>query len=291
VYLFPLSDGNVIRNNTITNSTLEGIHGENLRDMTSIDSNVVLNHAGDGIHIEYSHNVTLRNNTVAHNGGNGISFTHSLETRVSGNRVESNRLNGTFIISGARDVFTGNTFVLNGGHGLVMLYSRDPDLKGIQIDDFTTGEFLNRVSDNTCVGNGRGGITFQEVSATVKGNVLRFNGYGIWSMASAARITGNQASRNTVGILLSSTETSAVSGNEASGNEFGIRLEGRSLGNDISFNNASLNRQYGYFLGPDTKDNLVRENLGTGNSLSCISDSGSNLVTVSRECRGGEGIP
>ena len=290
VNLFPLSDGNVIRNNTITNSTSEGIHGENLRDKTVIDSNLILNHGGDGIHIEYSWNVSLRNNTIAYNGGNGITFNYSQETLLSGNRVESNRLNGTFVTSGARDVISRNTFALNGESGLAMMLSRDPDLKGIQIDAYTPSEFLNQVSDNTCAGNGRAGITLQEISATVQGNVLQFNGYGIWTMASAARIADNRASRNMIGILLSGTEESAVFGNEASENEYGIRLEGRSFENVVSTNNASLNRQYGYLLGEDTKDNVLRDNLGTGNNLSCIEDKGNNLITVTRDCRTGEGI-
>ncbi|MDD1655713.1 MAG: right-handed parallel beta-helix repeat-containing protein [Methanomicrobiales archaeon] len=291
VYLLPLSDGNVIRNNTITNSSGEGIHGENLRDKTVIDSNLILNHAGDGIHIEYSRNVSLRNNTVAYNGRNGVTLNYSLETRLAGNRVESNREDGVSIFSGLRDIIRGNTFSLNGNNGLSLMHSQDPDLLGIQIEEYTPSEFLNRVSNNTCAGNGRAGITLREVSAIVSGNDLRFNGYGIWVLASAARITDNHASRNHVGILLTSTESNALWWNEALGNEYGFWLEGRSRYNVLSTNNASLNRQYGYLLGPDTEDNVLRENLGAENSIACIADEGKNQVVVTRDCRTGEVIP
>jgi parallel beta-helix repeat protein len=290
VYLPPLSDGNDIRNNTITNSSMEGIHGENLRDKTVIESNLILNHGGDGIHIEYSRNVSLRNNTVAYNGRNGITLNYSHETRLAGNRVESNRAHGAFIFSGAREDISGNTFSLNGDSGLSMMDSRDPDLTGVQIEEFVPSEYLSRVRNNTCAGNGRAGITLREISAIVSGNDLRFNGFGIWALASAARITENHASRNRVGILLTSCESNALWWNEAVSNDYGIQLEGRSRLNVLSTNNASVNRQYGYFLGPDTEDNVLRENLGAGNTLSCIADSGKNLVIPTRDCRAGEEI-
>ena len=286
VNLLPLADGNVIRNNTISNSS-EGIHGENLRDKTIIDSNLILNHRGDGVHIEYSWNVSLRNNTIAMNGRNGITFNYSHETRLEGNQVESNGLDGTFITSGARDIIDGNTFSLNGNHGLMMMLSQDPELRGDQIEEYTPSEYLNRVRNNTCAGNGRAGITLREITASVGGNVLQFNGYGIWAMGSAARIAENRASRNYIGIILTSTERNVLWGNEAAGNEYGIYVEGRSLENVISTNNASMNRQYGIYLGPDTKGNILRENLEAGNTISCIADSGNNVVTTN-DCRTAE---
>jgi nitrous oxidase accessory protein len=286
VYLFPLADGNVIRNNTITNSSREGIHGENLRDKTIIDSNLILNHGGDGVHVEYSWNVSLRNNTIAYNERNGVTFNYSHETRVEGNRVESNGMDGTFISSGARDIIDGNTFSLNGNNGLFMMLSQDPELRGDQIEEYSQSEYLNLVRDNTCAGNGRAGITLREITASVWGNVLQFNGYGIQAMGSAARIAGNRASRNYIGIVLTSTERNVLSGNEAAWNEYGIYVEGRSLENVISTNNASMNGQYGIYLGPDTVHNVLRDNVGTGNTISCIAGFlRNNTVIPTDECR------
>ena len=290
VNLLPPADGNLIRNNTITNSSADGIRGENLRDKTLIDSNLIANHGIDGVHIEYSWNVSFRNNTIAFNRGNGITVNYSHKTTLTGNRVESNHLDGTFISSGARDIVDGNTFSLNGNNGLTMMRSQDPDLTGEMIDNYTQSEYLNRVRDNTCAGNGRAGIAIREITVSVGGNDLRFNGYGIWSMGAAARIAGNRASRNHVGILLSSTEHSMVWGNEAGENEYGIQLEGRSLMNVISTNNASVNRQYGISLGADTEGNVIRDNLEFGNAIACISDAGKNMVTAN-DCRRGEEEP
>jgi parallel beta-helix repeat protein len=284
VNLFPQSNGNVIRNNTITNCTLQGIHGENLHGSTTIDSNLILNQAGDGVHIEYSWNVSLRNNTIAWNGGNGITLNYTQESFLEGNRVESNTLDGTFISSGARDVIRGNSFLLNGRNGLSMELSLDPTLRGDQIEEFTPSEYLNRVSGNTCSGNDRAGVALHEITALVKGNTCRYNSYGVRMIEAAALISGNRVSDNGVGIFLVNTESSVLRTNEATGNEIGIYVEGVSKWNTITANNASMNREHGFFLGSKSSGNTLRDNLVMGNTLSCISDSGLNMVGAN-ECQ------
>jgi len=63
----------------------------------------------------------------------------------------------------------------------------------------------------------------------------------------------------------------------------GIYVEGRSLENVISANNASLNREYGIILGSHTERNVLRDNLMSLNTMGCTADTGKNLV-ASNEC-------
>jgi len=277
VNLLPLADGNVIRNNTITNSSGEGIHGENLRDKTTIDSNLILNHKGDGIHIEYSWNVTLRNNTIAFNGGNGITFNYSHWTRLEGNLVESNSLDGAFIASGARDIIEGNTFSLNGNNGLFLEHSLDPTLRGDQIEEFSPSEYLNLVQRNACTGNDRAGIHLREITATVDGNVCTFNSNGIRIVESASLLIRNRASRNGIGFYLISTEWNVLRDNQATENQIGIALDGRSLQNVISANNVSSNGMYGFWFGPRTEGNLLRDNRAALNAVTFLAQSDKNI--------------
>jgi len=283
IYLIPPSNSNTIRNNTIANSTLDGIRGDNLFDRTLIDSNVILNSRGHGVHIERSWNVTLKNNTIAFNDRNGITLNYTHESHLEGNYAESNGLDGMYITNGARDTIKGNTFSLNGGNGLMIEQSLDPVLRGDQIEAFSDSEYLNRVSRNTCTGNGRAGIALHEVTAILGGNTCLFNGYGLRFIEAATLTAENGLNRNGVGIFLVNTNNNMLRGNEATENDVGIYVEGRSLENVISANNASLNREYGIILGSHTERNVLRDNLMSLNTMGCTADTGKNLV-ASNEC-------
>jgi parallel beta-helix repeat protein len=272
------ANNNLIKNNTIINNTLEGISGTNIHFLTIIQSNMILNN-GDGVRIDYSWNVSFIDNTIAFNKGNGVTINYTQETNIKNNKIEYNSNNGIYITNGARDIIDGNAFFMNGNNGLMMEQSLDPELKGNQIDSYSSNEYMNRIRNNNCNQNTQSGLLFYEITALIDDNTCQMNSIGIRIIHSAVLASGNTASKNGVGILLTGTETCVLRRNTITKNEFGIYVDGMSINNNIDFSNISMNKEYGIVFGPYTKGNSARENTIYDNLITnVLDDSGSNLV-------------
>lgn len=164
IYLEKSSHG-IVENNTIQGEAIEEFNSGNGIHLWHCNNVVVLNNSirkvRDGIYLEFSDNILIRNNQSANNVRYGLHFMFSNHDSYEGNYFENNGAGVAVMFS--KDIkMTGNTFIRNWGtasFGLLLKEINDSEIRNNRFEENTTGisiEGSNRIryENNDFVSNG-----------------------------------------------------------------------------------------------------------------------------------------
>lgn len=167
------------------------LRGENAKQTTS----------GNGIHVWYSRDVTIRNNEVkGHRDGIYLEFTRA--ARVLNNRSEGNLRYGLHFMFSDSCAYHENVFTDNEA-GVAVMYSKQVEMMG------------NRFEHNW--GPASFGLLLKEIADS--------------------RIEQNTFSENTVGVYAESVNRTQVIGNDFYENGWAIKIMANALDNRFARNN------------------------------------------------------
>ncbi|MFI5617889.1 right-handed parallel beta-helix repeat-containing protein [Streptomyces sp. NPDC051567] len=250
VRLNPGTSGNIIEKLAIQNNEFSGVELNSTHTNNQVRNNLIERQAHSAVTITggSGHNVIF-DNTITNNQGQGVSVQKS-----ANNRLEGNRITGSGGVGLALEGSSGNTLLANtvgssrdaaitlrlgSNDNLVQSNSSTQSADAGMIVADSTG---NRLLSNTLHGNGDSGIVLQGAHGTT--------------------VTGNDVSRNTGGIELSSSNNNLIQSNIASNTTgHGITL-GLSLNNNLQLNQANHNGSGGIHIvgdaAPGTGNHLVR---------------------------------
>ena len=161
--------------------------------------------SGNGIHLWYSKDITVRANTVVGHR-DGIYFEFVEDSRVQDNVAEGNLRYGLHFMFSDRCAYRGNRFRSNGA-GVAVMYTERVEM----LD--------NEFSDNW--GSAAFGLLLKDITDS--------------------RIEGNLFERNTTGLYAEGLNRTDVTGNDFRGNGRAIKILANSLDNTFSRNNFTGN--------------------------------------------------
>jgi nitrous oxidase accessory protein len=218
-----LSDGNSIKNIKIE-KTLHGIYLKRSNGNTILncviegDKRLSRARRGNGIHLFYSQNNTLKNNAIF-GVRDGIYFSFSERNILKENKISQNRY-GLHYMYSDKNEFYRNHFYENGG-GAAIMYSNDIVLK-----------------ENAFYNN--------------KG----IHSFGILLQSSnQVKLTKNRLYENKIGIFMDLSEDNFLSQNIIQNNKIGAEVWGSSVGNTFTQNKFLSNTIPIVSNGNDLKEN------------------------------------
>ena len=188
----------------------------------------------------------------------------------SGTYYENVNVNKQLTLHGI-DTGAGMPVVDAGGSESAITLAAD----GITLNGFTATGGDGSYSD--------AGIYLDSSSnSMLSGNTASNNTYGIVLSSSSNNntLSGNTASDNTYGIWLYPSSNNTLSGNIASNNTYGIWLYSSSNNNTLSGNTAS-NNTYGILLEYSSNNNALISNTASNNQYGIVLSSSSNNNTLS----------
>jgi len=272
-------------------------------------------YTGDGIYVEMSENVTIRNCTIT-KFESAIFLNLSSNDSIVDNNLSNNRLglggitNYTIIQNNVANNNTGLTMeqppgstgiLVLGSHNIIRNNTLQDNMIGIQV---TSGDPSNPIEtkNNTIINNNASynnfGIFLNAAYSTVANNTANNNtganesqgpgSAGITVMGSHNTIRNNTLQNNLYGITVApgdpgnpvETINNTIADNDASYNKYGIRLE-NSSDNTLSNNTANSNtKSHGIWL-DFSSNNTVSNNTANLNSEGgiCLDYSNNNTVT------------
>lgn len=187
-----------------------GIHLANCKSST-IENNVLVargvdeQHAGNGIHLWKSENITVRKNKI--NGHrDGIYFEFVTNSVIKDNISQGNLRYGLHFMFSHRDEYSGNLFKGNGA-GIAVMYSRGVTMRN------------NRFEENW--GSSVFGLLLKEISESTIENNLFY--------------------KNTVAIYMEGCSRSRFSHNEFRENGYALKLQANCDDNHFEKNNFIAN--------------------------------------------------
>jgi len=209
-------------NNTVSNSTMRGIHIDGSSSCNNITGNVVTNNNWDGLVLTWgSNNNIMINNTVKFNNASGIAIWGSCFNNVIiNNTAYNNTINGIgCMFESFNNTISNNTVYSNSQDGkwvgphLVL-----QDGKWVAPSQDPTRN--NTISGNNVFSNRYAGITiFNSTYNTISDNMLSGNGAGIWSWESSHNLmSNNTVSENDWGIWLDDSSHNLILNNTISNN-------------------------------------------------------------------------
>ncbi len=264
--------------------------------------NSVLMYNSNGIELDGSTNITIRNNEIILNNEPGIRFWESTNNSISGNNISGND-QGMILLRSHDNAITGNNFSWNTNG--IFLYTRakrnvisgnfifDNNHNGIYVDDFEIEHntierneifrnswqgiyniaSLNSFLKNRIYWNTNSGMWFEAGSGNViVGNEIFDNGAGIRVDVGPNTIAFNLIYLNSgTGVLVWSSDGNAIVANNISSHQFGLDI-GLSewntvVGNTVSNNSLGIRILY-------EGNNTIHHNNIIGNSQQAADDTG-----------------
>ncbi len=192
--------------------------------------------AGNGIHLWYSKNITVRGNTVRGHR-DGIYFEFVEDSRIEDNVSERNLRYGLHFMYSDRCRYAGNTFRDNDA-GVAVMHTRHVEMTG------------NRFEDNW--GSASYGLLLKDIyDSTVSDNAFVRNTIGIYSdNSSRVEIARNAFLDNGWGVkIMASSIDNRFRANNFVGNSFDVTTNSRQ--NNSSFRGNYWDKYDGYDLDRD----------------------------------------
>jgi parallel beta-helix repeat protein len=209
----------------------------------------------------------------------GIAVVGSPGTQVIGNDVandvEAYQSDGVDVLGSPDSTVRGNALSHNNWDGLVLIGSAGSHITGNELDaNGNNGTEVNGDSDDVTVSDN--GADDNALFGIVVG------------AARNARVIGNSARRNDIGLFFFDLHASLISGNSATSNRSGVVLTGGQFGSDgnrLSGNQASRNDESGIGLEDGADDNVLSGNtansnqggIGAGGGIYVVASSGNQL--------------
>jgi parallel beta-helix repeat protein len=276
------SIGNIVANNTITNSST-GIYF-NYPYNIQVIGNTISNMTGEvryGIHFQVGgSNNTVVGNTVMGYTDYGIAIRYADKNLVSENTLSNNFYGIELSQSSSDNTVTGND-VSNNGVGISIFDNSNNNLIAMNnfLDSVPVGFYIsdigiwvgssheNIIHYNNISNNGNGVYLYSSSNNNVSSNNITDNWTGIQSIYSSSNdIIGNNIAYNECGISLVQS-SSNVSLNDIANNKFGIVLQSSSS-NIILGNNIKTNKWYGVNLYDSSYNTFSGNNItNNGNGI------------------------
>jgi nitrous oxidase accessory protein len=164
IYLEKSQNGRVFHNNIIGDAVEEFNSGNGIQlwycQNIEVEQNIV-QHVRDGIYLEFSDNITIKNNTSSNNVRYGLHFMFSNDDVYEGNIFENNGA-GVAVMFSKKIKMLDNTFRKNWGtasFGLLLKEINDAEISGNTFEENTIGiniEGSNRIvyENNGFIKNG-----------------------------------------------------------------------------------------------------------------------------------------
>jgi nitrous oxidase accessory protein len=164
IYLEKAQDGRIFHNNIIGDAVEEFNSGNGIQlwycQNIEIEQNIV-QHVRDGIYLEFSDNVIIKNNTSSNNVRYGLHFMFSNDDIYEGNIFENNGA-GVAVMFSKKVKMLNNNFKKNWGtasFGLLLKEINDAEISGNTFEENTIGiniEGSNRIvyASNEFIRNG-----------------------------------------------------------------------------------------------------------------------------------------
>ena len=164
IYLEKSQNGRVYHNNIIGDAVEEFNSGNGIQlwycQNIEVDQNIV-QHVRDGIYLEFSDNITIKNNTSSNNVRYGLHFMFSNDDVYENNHFENNGA-GVAVMFSKKIKMLNNIFMKNWGtasFGLLLKEINDAEISGNTFQENTIGiniEGSNRIDydNNQFIKNG-----------------------------------------------------------------------------------------------------------------------------------------
>lgn len=134
----------IVSGNTVRNVARDGIHGG--ANIDQVNGNVVYKTGNDGIWLDGSHGVEVKNNKIGVNssnatqgnnnvGGDGIQINNSNNALISGNRVREAAFNGIFVDPSDDVEIAYNNIALSGTNGIYLLDGNRGNIHNNTVDE------------------------------------------------------------------------------------------------------------------------------------------------------------
>ncbi len=196
---------------------------------------------GDGIHLSYRSNVTIKNMEIKRFEC-GIYLYGSSDNSISGNNITENRYDGIYLYGSSDNSISGNN-ITNNYLGIWLEHSSN----------------YNIISGNN-IANERNGIYLFEFSGynTVSGNNITNNTEGIKLVDSPNNnMSQNVITNNMFGIWLIHSPNNTLRNNDASNNKFNFYVTGSSLSDfiqDIDESNTANDKPVYWWINRQNMD-------------------------------------
>jgi parallel beta-helix repeat protein len=204
----------------------------------------------------------------------GIAVVDSPASRIVDNDVvndvEAFQVDGADVLNSPGSLVGGNRFDHNSWNGLILIASPESRIVRNELDgNGNNGSEINGASDDTSV-----------TDNSTDDNAA----FGLVVGAAAhARVVGNSARGNDVGLFFFDLHDSLIARNSAKGNREGLTLTGGQAGSDgnrLTDNTANRNDQTGIVIVDGANGNIVSGNTATANQ-GAIGDGGGIFVAAS----------
>ncbi|MCB1321300.1 MAG: nitrous oxide reductase family maturation protein NosD [Leptospiraceae bacterium] len=179
--------------------------------------------AGNGIHLWYVNNVTIRNNRLAHHR-DGFYFEFADDCRILNNHSAENIRYGMHFMFSHRNVFRNNTF-LHNQTGVAIMYSRNLVVE------------RNRFLRST--GNAFYGMLLKEITDS--------------------DITGNSFEGNTIGIMVEGANRNRFHSNRFIYNGWAAQIYGNSHNNSF-YRNEFISNHFDISTNSPRNSNVFKQN-------------------------------
>jgi len=260
-----LSDGTqfaVVRGNTVTSSSLDGIRVENSNG-NRIDGNSVDQSSGAGVALVGASNNTVVDNTLMTSSEAGISVGEpgfpANDNRVEGNTIRSSSSAGISVVESNGNELIGNTATLGGSVGIELDRSNNTLVRANDVSGNASGIELVESSDNRIEGNnasGSNGTGISLESGSVRNQIVLNNA------------TGNSGEGIYVNVSTDPANGNLIDGNIANNNGGdGIIVNGS--GNTVSDNTVHSNDGWGILANSGTIDGGGNEAAGNAEPAQC----------------------
>jgi nitrous oxidase accessory protein len=224
------SDGAVIEGFIIVNSSASkpGINISSSSQGNVIKNNTITRNRGNGIDIWASKNNSIFGNILGNNKGNGLSLWSVEKNHIMKNFIISN--NGSGIFGGcSNSSIIGNLICKNNGSGIVLLNSFNNNISMNQANDNKGAGIMlifgsnNSIADNTANNNGNSAISLlfswknKLLSNTADGNL---EGIYLGNSSEDNIVTGNEIGHNRLGVHLGSSNNNSICQNYLNRNDY-----------------------------------------------------------------------
>jgi parallel beta-helix repeat protein len=196
--------------------------------VNSSNCRIIANTAAEnkvGILLRYSVNNTIQGNQILNNTEAAIQERQSKQTTIMNNLIKGNGAgieNTLYGVDSSNAVILNNQIIDNNGTGILS-----------EKECIITGNYI--------AGNGKDGIFFYDISnSIINKNIITQNGergLSVW-MGENASVTGNEVSKNMVGIRLSKPSECTIALNNIEQNSnYAILIEADATNNSFYLNN------------------------------------------------------
>ncbi len=223
--------------------------------------------SGNGIHLFFRSNVTIRNTNVK-GFEYGIRLDSSNYNSIAANSVSENLWGGILLFRSSNyNSIVGNNIANN--------------MDGIALSESSN----NNVSRNDVVANKRFGIELRPYDGTLPSpsdnSIVQNNitdnevGIALYGFSNHNSIIGNDITNNQAGVGLIESSNNSIIGNNITNNWDGAVIDGSDY-NSISGNSVTENNDYGIILHSSSYNSISGNNIAENNLYGILLGSSSN---------------